>query len=124
MIDSKCGSGARRSVARLVDDISRAIRGWWSSDRIRISPAEGRMFRIAIGDILTVDDTHFEVLSRTSLSAGGGPAMELTCRSESGCGTCRVTITLCEGTERITWNDGDLDREILSRDVDCWSMQD
>ena len=48
----------------LVRRLGCLLHSWWTCDRIRVSPDEGKMFRLQPGSWLVLDDEAFEVVER------------------------------------------------------------
>jgi hypothetical protein len=65
----KTTNDAGRSLCRLLAD---ALRVWWQQDRIRISPNEGRLLRLQIPCILTVNGNLVELTGRTVFRSSTG----------------------------------------------------
>ncbi|MGR9108759.1 MAG: hypothetical protein ACU843_17720 [Gammaproteobacteria bacterium] len=68
-------------VSRWLDWLA-ALKQWWRSDRIRISPGEGRLLRIAAPCILEIDGERWFVEFRESLRDEYGPSISYRCRDE------------------------------------------
>lgn len=101
----------------MIRQIYQLVLGWWTSDRIRVPPAEGRFLRINPGDLLTLEGTEVEVLARY---ASEGQSLCLRCRTEAGLAELHVTISSDRGLPELVWNEFGKSRLLSVHDVQVW----
>jgi hypothetical protein len=90
---------------------------WWTGDRIRVPPAEGRFLRINPGDLLTLHGTDVEVLARY---ASKGQSVCLKCRTEAGLAELQVTMSSERGLPELVWTESGNSRLVSVHDVQVW----
>jgi hypothetical protein len=100
-------------------DLCQLAWSWYSHDRIRASPAEGRFLRIRPGDLLTHGGVDAIVVDRSISEGSAGLCIQLTCQVETGIGELHLTATDPE-TLRLTWIEAGHCREIAAADVEIW----
>jgi hypothetical protein len=94
------------------------VQTWWASDRIRISPREGRLLRLAPGALLGIEGEMLEVTQRTVHDLRSGPLVRYACRSADGDSELWVAA-LPELT--IVWTRIGRDRRLRSDDLEIWA---
>ncbi len=55
------------AVSRISTSIVELLRAWWNADRIRISPFEGRLQSLSVGQRVRIGDEMFAVVDRKLL---------------------------------------------------------
>lgn len=105
------------SASEVFRDFWKIIASWWNTDRIRISPRDGRLFRIMPDDLLTVDGVDLEVLDRTLVIGEECQSLRLDCRSPSGSVTVSVMI---QAKPKVFWTNSESSREISAEGVEIW----
>ncbi|HEX3658867.1 MAG TPA: hypothetical protein VHV55_23945 [Pirellulales bacterium] len=88
---------------RLAADVWHLVRRWWASDRIRLSPDEGRLLRLEPGSILVIEGRPVEVLERRAGEAAAGPYVEYRCRGSGVQGRLRVAPLGPDHCLRADW---------------------
>lgn len=78
------------------------IRSWWDVDRIRISPHEGKLWRLQPGNILNIAGEEVEVVSRHVLLQGEG-TLELLCRTRTGQAKLQVSSSPSASSPQVWW---------------------
>lgn len=71
-------------------ELRRLIRAWWSDDRIRVSPREGRLLRLEPGDVVVVRGCAAEIRARTERRELVPPRVCYDCARSTG--TARLTV--------------------------------
>ena len=84
---------------QILRDLWRLIRSWWQVDRIRISPSEGRLWRLDPPCVVFVDGTPVEVLRKLPTTQDASRVVEYEC--------------LCAGREARLAVNGDSARSSL-----------
>ena len=108
-------------IAQVWRDLSQLVWSWWMRDRIRASPAEGRLLRIRSGDLLTVGGIDVEVLDRSITEGSTGPCVRLMCRVDAR--TAELHLTIVEGGSSLfVWIDSGDSHQIAADDVQAWPM--
>lgn len=101
-------------------DFSEKIRTWWICDRIRVSPREGRLLRIQVGDLLTICGSDFEVIERSTVLSETGQLLQLTCRTESGFAMLVVEVNQHLIHQTATLTQFGIQQTIDADDVQIW----
>lgn len=66
------GANFMKLLQRLVNPVRGLFKSWHSIDRIRITPSEGRLLRLAVGDRFLLFDSLYSVDQRRVESFGDG----------------------------------------------------
>ena len=64
---------------------SQAVASWWQADRIRVSPFEGRLLKLAVGDQLHLADQIFTVVECESTADQGETRVRYQLTCAQGC---------------------------------------
>ena len=75
------------------------LTSWWSKDRIRIPRAQGKLFRVLVGDRLIIRDSLLVVRARRNDVLDGAPQIMLT---------LSATVSVSEAEVDAESSDGDL----------------
>ena len=102
----------------LAADAASLFRTWWQKDRIRSSPSEGKLLRLASGAILSVNGTTIEVERRDVYETADGAVLRLHCRSNDAESDLWITGM---GVPTIVWCCADTDHRLTTDDVEVWS---
>ena len=60
-------------------NVIRLLASWWTVDRIRVPPHEGKLARLACGTLLKINDEWFEIESRMVTAAPGSAFVTYEC---------------------------------------------
>lgn len=104
-------------IGLLYRDLCQLVWHWWSSDRIRVSPVDGRFLRIASGDLLTLEGIDTIVLERCDSDRD---IIRLTCRTETGLAELQVRCSFDGGSPELTWNECGRSRLLETNNVQIW----
>lgn len=104
-------------LKQLVNPVRSLIESWHSVDRIRISPCEGRLLRLAVGDKFLLFDSLFTVQKRRVESRGDGYSVVCAlCRSVGD--SARLLIHTTSGNSMTAQlQDGDSEEVVFDTDV-------
>lgn len=105
-------------MTRLAADAASLFRAWWYRDRIRSSPCEGKLLRLAPGAILCVDGRTLEVQTRDVIETDAGSILRYRCRATDSHPELWVTV---QAVPTIAWSCGDEERDLSVDDVEVWS---
>ena len=101
-------------------DFSEKFRTWWICDRIRVSPREGQLLRIQVGDLLTIRGSDFEVIEQSIVLSGADQLLQLTCRTESGFAMLVIEIRQDLSHKTATLNQFGIQQTIDADEVQIW----
>lgn len=112
-------------IGKLLRDAQSMMRSWWLHDRIRVSPLEGKLLRVQVGDLVQVGQTQAEVVERTVIDNGEGCTLSLACTTLSetalvGDAVLQIELTADGGISAILWKENERWRELSSIDVEIW----
>jgi hypothetical protein len=97
--------------------LCRLIRLWWTGDRIRVSPIEGRLLRVQPGDLLSVAGTDIEVVDRFVI---GESSLCLICRTQQGTAELHVPVFSRHEPQEVLWIDSGRELRLTPSDVEVW----
>ena len=97
------------------------VRWWWTCDRIRVSPAEGRLLQIRPGDLLTVEITDAEVVHRSVNDGPEGRSLILNCCTNTGSAELHLTVSPKGQVSDLRWRDATGCRVLMATDIRVWS---
>lgn len=107
-------------IRKLLQSLSGLARAWWRVDRVRASPSEGRLLRLAAGSAIRVRGEPSLIATRRVGHTADGPYVVYEC--EGVAGRSRLLLRPIGGTHQVTvhWiTDGN--EEALSEDeVDAY----
>ena len=98
-------------------DLFHLVWQWWTGDRIRVSPVEGRLLRVLPGDILSVDGTDVEVVDRIVIAER---TLCLICRTQRGTAELYVPVFSKAGPQEIVWVRSGGERTLTTADIEVW----
>lgn len=107
-------------VMRLLRALLDLLRAWWSVDRIRVSPNEGRLLRLDAGALLTIEDRAVEVLGRRIRRQPAGAVIAYDCRTPSGAARLLIRQPRDGGDLSAQWSEGGTVRLLHEADVIIW----
>lgn len=90
---------------------------WWTGDRIRVSPVEGRLLRVQPGDILSVAGIDVEVIDRMVIAEH---TLCLICRTQRGTAELYVPVLSKAGPQEIVWVKSGGERTLTSANIEVW----
>ena len=99
------------------------IRSWWRVDRIRTSPAEGRMLRLHPPCFVVIGGRSFEIVHRIVGQDSEGPFVDYNIHSPDGSGRLLVRMIVETSQTVIRWIGPDGDRSLLPQDVDVFEAR-
>lgn len=92
-------------------ELGRWRRAWWDADRIRVSGHEGRLLRLPLPCIATIEGRPVEFVRRVTGRRNAGPYVRYEGRTVRG--DCSLTVVPLAGAAvRLSWCDGGDEREI------------
>jgi hypothetical protein len=107
-------------MGKLFCDLVRLVRSWWAVDRIRISPEEGRLWRLRPPCILLVDGRPAEVIARTLSGDEVGLVVSYDCRTAQGDG--RLTVRGVAGsTPKVVWMADGVERPLVAHEIEVFA---
>jgi len=95
------------------------IRDGWQSDRIRISPREGRLLRLHVGDVLQLAGLTVIVTARHLPTAMAGVYYQ--CTGENGCGELWVMLNGERQADEVVWVWAGREQRLESTQVEVYS---
>lgn len=93
------------------------IQLWWTGDRIRVSPVEGRLLRIQPGDLLSVAGNDVEVVDRFVISER---SLCLICRTQQGIAELHVPVFSKSESQEVLWFESGDELRLTAADVEVW----
>lgn len=105
---------------KLLRDLGCLIRSWWTHDRIQTSPAEGRLLRLTVGDLLSVDGSDFEIVDRAVVDGPHGTAVRLRCVGRSETAELRVDIRCDRAATLVLWQTDRGVQHLETAEIDVW----
>jgi hypothetical protein len=87
-------------IPKLLRSLVDLARSWWQADRVRASPSEGRLLRLAVGSVLRVRGEPSLVAKRCVGHTACGPYVLYEC--EGIAGRSRLILRPIGGTHEIT----------------------
>lgn len=96
-------SNPEPSRSRFISAVVELVRSWWRGDRVRASPREGRLLRIAPGSLIRVGSTLATVCRRCVGQTAKGPYVLYCCEGDTG--PCQLWVTPLASTyrPRVRW---------------------
>ena len=91
---------------------------WWQQDRIRSSPRQGQLLRLAPGAILCVQGRTIEVEQRDVFETQHGRRVRYGCAGTDARSELWIQI---EGTPTITWSSDGVEQNLSADDIEVWS---
>ncbi len=105
-------------MASLAADAVSLFRAWWRQDRIRSSPREGKLLRLAPGAILYIAGRTVEVETRDVFETDQGSILRYRCRDMDSHPELWITV---RPVSQIVWScDGD-ELDLALDDLEIWS---
>ena len=102
----------------LAADVVSLFRAWWHRDRIRSSPREGKLLRLAPGAILCIAGKTIEVESRDVIETDEGSILRFRCRDADSHPELWITV---QAIPIIAWSCGDDERDLAVDEIEVWS---
>lgn len=102
----------------LAADVASLFRAWWYRDRIRCSPREGKLLRLAPGAILCVAGRTIEVETRDVMEQNRGAILRYRCRDSDSRPELWVTF---QAIPKIVWSCGGEEQHLAVDDIEVWS---
>lgn len=93
------------------------IRLWWTGDRIRVSPVEGRLLRIQPGDVLSVAGMDVEVVDRFVIAES---TLCLICHTPQGIAELHVPVLSKTVPQEVLWIETCGELRLTPSDVEVW----
>jgi hypothetical protein len=93
------------------------IRLWWTGDRIRVSPVEGRLLRVQPGDLLSVAGIDVEVIDRVLIAES---SLCLICHTAQGTAELHVPVFSNPEPPEVLWFESGREHRLNPADVDVW----
>jgi hypothetical protein len=78
----------------LCKSLARLLHWWWTRDRIRIAPGEGRLLRLKVSSIIAIEGEVLEVQQRFVDKTGCDPTIIYPCWSSAG--PCELRVSFDE----------------------------
>lgn len=104
-------------TSSLAADVVSLFRAWWRQDRIRSSPREGKLLRLAPGAILCIAGRTIEVESRDVIETGQGSILRYRCRDTDICPELWITL---RPVPLIVWSCGGEELGLTVDDIEVW----
>lgn len=104
---------------QLASDFRRLLRSFWRVDRIRTSPADGRLLRLQPPCILVVDGRPMEMVARTLVHAAEGTTVSYVCRLGQDEG--RLTVPVAGGSTAVVWTTYGVERRLTADQVEVFA---
>ena len=99
----------------LVRQLWRLLHSWWRQDRIRLSPAEGRLLRLEPPCFLVIDGEPFEVVKRTLRPSDKEPVAVYAFRTSAS------ELMVRQGlTPEIVWQHQGVVRRLHETDIEVY----
>ncbi|MEO8496092.1 MAG: hypothetical protein ABI614_13560 [Planctomycetota bacterium] len=108
-------------MASLAADAASLLRAWWRQDRIRSSPREGQLLRLAPGAILCIAGCTVEVETRDVIETESGSIVRYCCRDADSHPELWISI---RPVPSIVWSCGGKELDLATDDIEVWSEGD
>jgi hypothetical protein len=108
------------AIARVARAAGRLVRSWWSADRIRAAPGEGRLLRLRPGDFVVLDERVAEVVGRGVGQGAAGPFVVYDCQTARGSAQIRVSTAGSVCSSRIHWIENGVEQILKEGDLEVW----
>ncbi|MDA1053992.1 MAG: hypothetical protein O3C40_26380 [Planctomycetota bacterium] len=105
-------------TASLAADAVSLLRAWWHQDRIRSSPREGKLLRLAPGAILCVHGRTIEVEQRDVFETDQGSILRFRCRDTDSHPELWIQV---QPVPIIAWRCGDDEQYLSADDIEVWN---
>jgi len=93
------------------------VAAWWRTDRVRISPREGRLLRLEPPCFLIIEGRLAEVLGRKQVSGGERPAVSYSCLTDHGPGELVVAVPERGSRLQVKWLDAEGERTLGEEEI-------
>lgn len=113
-----CKNQRSSFTASLAADAASLFRAWWQKDRIRSSPREGKLLRLAPGAILCIAGKTIEVETRDVIESSEGSILRFRCRDADTHIELWITV---QAVPIIAWSCGDEEFDLSVDDIEVWS---
>lgn len=105
---------------QLVLSIVDFLRDWWSKDRVRASPREGRLLRVSPRSVLYIEGTRYEVAERNPVETSRGTVVRYKCNGLDD----HVELWVTTGcVPSVVLVKDDAERELTVGDVEVWGRE-
>ena len=104
----------------LVTTVVDCMHAWWSKDRVRASPREGRLLRVSLGSILVIRCIRYEVVRRNLLGTPQDAAVRYLCEGPDGPAELRVTAS---DVPAILLIDHGSEYELSEAELEIWDKK-
>jgi hypothetical protein len=101
--------------------VGRLLHYWWRSDRIRVSPCEGRLLRLAPPCFLRIAGESAEVVARHLIHDAGGPLLVHRCADALG--SFELEVRQTAGASEVRVRRGGRERRLAAADVEVIPVQ-
>ena len=118
MLNPRSDTGWRQLVRRLCH----LLHSWWHTDRIRVSPAEGRLLRLQPPCMLMLGGQPVELLRRTVCRTPGCWVV-YACRTRSGSGKLIVRSGDVSHGPDIVWQEAGRTKQLSETDIDVFAAK-
>lgn len=98
------------------------VRNWWQSDRVRISPREGRLLRLKPPCFVVAGSSLLRVEGRVVGQGPGGPYVMYPCTSDTGPGELWVTLGSARQSPHIRWIQDGRQAELDEMDLQIFRL--
>jgi hypothetical protein len=112
---------ATLSLRKVWRDIQRLLQSWWRVDRVRVSPREGALLRLDVGDSIVVGQCAALIASRHITATSSGAVVVYNCSSVEGESVLEVPITVRRPSGTIVWRTGDNGVVIHPDEIELYS---
>ncbi|MBI4582691.1 MAG: hypothetical protein HY717_01465 [Planctomycetes bacterium] len=112
--------GPYRLAGELVRELGRLLETWWRADRVRASPAEGRLLRIAPPALLRVRGEPAEVRRRLAGASSAGPFVIYLCQNARGPCELRVRPVGPDYRPTLLWVEAGKETGLDESEVEVW----
>ncbi|MFM9963230.1 MAG: hypothetical protein ACKV2Q_18635 [Planctomycetaceae bacterium] len=100
------------------------LRSWWRVDRIRTSPAEGRLLRLHPPCFVVIGGRSFEVAHRVVGQDAEGPFVDYNIHSSDGPARLLVRLIVETSQTVIRWIGPEGERSLMPREVEVFEPSD
>ena len=99
------------------------VGAWWRTDRIRVSPAEGRLLRLRRGSVVRLREQTAVVRQRWVGRSASGPYVNYDCEVDGGGGPCQLRVgpVLGSGPHGVTWTRGGKEDAVPPEDIEVFA---
>jgi len=107
----------------MLRDLYKLLRSWWQVDRVRISPAEGRLLRLIPPCIISVNGRSVEVLRRSVDRKTSEPIVQYDGLCEGRTVQLIVTPRGKGRTTSVVWFENGRARELCEFEVETYGSR-